>query len=52
MSYDHDENNPILDEYYIPANLIPASGADIEMPDIVETPIDEIEVNDESEISE
>ncbi len=37
MSYDHDDANPILDEYYIPANLIPASGADIEMPDIVET---------------
>jgi len=37
MSYDYDDANPILDEYYIPANLIPASGANIEMPDIVET---------------
>ena len=33
MSYSHDEDNPILDEYYIPANLIPASGDLIEMPD-------------------
>jgi len=33
MSYDHDEDNPILDDYYIPANLIPASGDDVELPD-------------------
>lgn len=33
MSYAHDEDNPILDEYYIPANLIPASGSDIDFAD-------------------
>ena len=33
MSYSHDEDNPILDEYYIPANLIPASGSDIDFAD-------------------
>ena len=33
MSYDHDDENPILNEYYIPANLIPASGSDIDFAD-------------------
>jgi phage portal protein BeeE len=33
MSYSHDDDNPILDDYYIPANLIPASGEDIDLPD-------------------
>lgn len=33
MSYDHDDDNPILNEYYIPANLIPASGSDIDFAD-------------------
>ena len=31
MSYGTDEENEILNEYYIPANLIPASGSDIEI---------------------
>jgi len=33
MSYGTDEENEILNEYYIPANLIPASGSDIEIED-------------------
>ena len=33
MSYDSDMDNPILDDYYIPANLIPASGEEVELPD-------------------
>jgi len=33
MSFGADEENPILDDYYIPANLIPASGNDIEIED-------------------
>ena len=49
MSYDHDQENEILNEYYIPANLIPASGDDIDLPDVE---INDIEVNDETEISE
>jgi HK97 family phage portal protein len=49
MSYDHDEQNPILNDYYIPANLIPASGDDIDMPDVVETPINDIEVDIDNE---
>ena len=31
MSFGTDEENEILNEYYIPANLIPASGSDIEL---------------------
>jgi len=49
MSYDHDVQNPILNDYYIPANLIPASGDDIDMPDVVETPINDIEVDIDNE---
>jgi hypothetical protein len=49
MSYDHDEQNPILNDYYIPANLIPASGDDIDLPDVVETPINDIEVDNEDD---
>ena len=30
---EHDEDNPVLNEYFIPANLIPASGEDIDLPD-------------------
>ena len=48
MSYDHDEQNPILNDYYIPANLIPASGDDIDMPDVVETRVDDIDNEDDS----
>ena len=33
MSFGTDEENPILDDYYIPANLIPASGNDIDLED-------------------
>tara|TARA_R100001460_G_scaffold44151_2_gene80754 strand:- start:3358 stop:5616 length:2259 start_codon:yes stop_codon:yes gene_type:complete len=33
MSYSHDEENSILDDYYIPANLIPVSGEPIDMPE-------------------
>ena len=33
MSFGTDEENPILDDYYIPANLIPASGNDIDIED-------------------
>jgi HK97 family phage portal protein len=33
MSFGADEENPILDDYYIPANLIPASGNDIDIED-------------------
>ena len=33
MSFGTDEENEILNEYYIPANLIPASGNDIEIED-------------------
>lgn len=33
MSFGADEENEILNEYYIPANLIPASGSDIEIED-------------------
>lgn len=33
MSFGTDEENEILNEYYIPANLIPASGSDIELED-------------------
>ncbi len=46
MSYDHDEDNPILDDYYIPANLIPASGDDVELPD----PQPALEVDDKKKI--
>lgn len=31
MSFGTDEENEILNEYYIPANLIPSSGSDIEL---------------------
>ena len=52
MSYGADEENPILNEYFIPANLIPASG-DIEMPEINEIIEDEnIEINEDLEINE
>ncbi len=52
MSYGADEDNPILNEYFIPANLIPASG-DIEMPEINEIIEDEnIEINEDLEINE
>ena len=44
MSYDYDEDSEILNEYYIPANLIPASGDDIDMPDVE---INDIEVNED-----
>lgn len=53
MSYSHDEENPILDDYYIPANLIPVSGEPIDMPepqpaeiseDKKKTPITNIEI--------
>ena len=47
MSYDHDEDNPILDDYYIPANLIPASGDDVELPD----PQPALEVDDKKKNS-
>ena len=47
MSYDHDEDNPILDDYYIPANLVPASGDDIELPD----PQPALEVDDKKKNS-
>ena len=47
MSFGTDEDNPILDDYYIPANLVPASGDDIELPDpqpaLVEEEEDDIE---------
>ena len=43
MSYDHDEDNPILDDYYIPANLIPASGDDVELPDPQPAQVDDID---------
>ncbi len=33
MSYDHDEDNDVLNDYYIPANLIPVSGDPVEMPE-------------------
>ena len=33
MSYDHDEDNEVLNDYYIPANLIPVSGDPVEMPE-------------------
>jgi hypothetical protein len=33
MSYGTDEENEILNEYYIPANLIPTSGTDIDIED-------------------
>ena len=33
MSFGTDEENPILYDYYIPANLIPASGNDIDLED-------------------
>ena len=59
MSYAHDEDNPILDEYYIPANLIPASGSDIDFADPQpladedskkKNPISNIEVKDSVEL--
>ncbi len=59
MSYAHDEDNPILDEYYIPANLIPASGSDIDFADPQpladedskkKNPISNIEVKDSIEL--
>ena len=59
MSYAHDEDNPILDEYYIPANLIPASGSDIDFADPQQladedskkkNPISNIEVKDSIEL--
>ena len=47
MSFGTDEDNPILDDYYIPANLVPASGDEIELPDpqpaLVEEEDDDIE---------
>lgn len=47
MSFGTDEDNPILDDYYIPANLVPASGDEIELPDpqpaLVEEEEDDIE---------
>lgn len=33
MSFGTDEENELLNDYYIPANLIPASGSDIELPE-------------------
>ena len=56
MSFGTDEENEILNEYYIPANLIPASGSDIELEDpqpIAEekkNPISNIEVKESIEI--
>ncbi len=47
MSYSHDEDNPILDDYYIPANLVPASSDDIELPD----PQPALEVDDKKKKS-
>ena len=47
MSYAHDEDNPILDDYYIPANLVPASGDDFDLPD----PQPALEVDDKKKNS-
>ncbi len=58
MSFGTDEENEILNEYYIPANLIPASGSDIELiepqPALQETeekknPISNVEVKESIE---
>jgi HK97 family phage portal protein len=43
MSYDSDVDNPILDDYYIPANLIPASGEEVELPDPQPAKADDID---------
>ena len=33
IGYDHDQDNDVLNDYYIPANLIPVSGDPVEMPE-------------------
>jgi HK97 family phage portal protein len=59
MSFGADEENPILDDYYIPANLIPASGSDIDIEDPQpalqeqeekKTKVDNIEVKESIEV--
>jgi HK97 family phage portal protein len=59
MSYGTDEENEILNEYYIPANLIPASGSDIDIEDPQpalqeqeekKTKVDNIEVKESIEV--
>ena len=45
MSFGTDEENEILNEYYIPANLIPASGSDIE----IEEPQPALQINEDEE---